>query len=118
MIDWDRVSDLLDDVGADEFEPVLELFIDEVEHLVMQLTKDDAGLLERYMHFLKGSAWNLGFAEFGATCQQVETLAAKRDLDNVSIGAIVECYSNSKKLFMRDLARMTGAQGRDGVEVA
>lgn len=109
MIDWGRVIELRDEVGADEFEPVLELFIDEVEEVVMRLSKDDPERLERDMHFLKGSAWNLGFADFGALCQQGETLASKGRHDQVSLEDLVGCYSTSKQIFMRDLAYAIGS---------
>lgn len=119
MIDWDRVIELRDEVGADEFEPVLELFIDEVEHLVMQLSADDPAQLERYLHFLKGSAWNLGFTDFGARCAEIETRAASGNLAGVCLNELVESYSVSKRIFTRDLAARTGLGGRsNGVEVA
>ncbi|MCQ0970886.1 Hpt domain-containing protein [Paracoccus sp. TK19116] len=119
MIDWDRVNELRDEVGEEEFEPVLELFIDEVEHLVMQLSLDDSAQLERFMHFLKGSAWNLGFADFGARCGEIEALAAAGDLAGVSLEDLVACYSSSKRIFHQDLSRRTGHGGqRAGVEVA
>ena len=119
MIDWERVIELRDEVGADEFEPVLELFIDEVEHLVMQLTADDPAQLERYLHFLKGSAWNLGFADFGTRCGEIEARAAANDLAGVQLEDLVECYSLSKRVFTRELASRTGHGGEsDSVEVA
>lgn len=106
MIDWNRVIELRDEVGPAEFEPVLELFVDEVEDIVMRLSKDDPSKLERDLHFLKGSAWNLGFAEFGALCQSYEVLACQGKLDTVSVEEVLRCYSASKQLFMRELARI------------
>ncbi|AUH64531.1 Hpt domain-containing protein [Paracoccus zhejiangensis] len=106
MIDWTRVLELREEVGQSEFAPVLELFMDEVEEIVMRLSRDDPAKLARDLHFLKGSAWNLGFAEFGALCQSSETQTLRGQLAEISIKQIISCYSRSKQLFMRDLARM------------
>lgn len=106
MIDWARVMELRDEVGRAEFQPVLELFMDEVEEIVMRLSKADPAKLERDLHFLKGSAWNLGFVEFGTLCQSTEVLSRRGQTGAVSPAEIVSCYSRSKQLFMRDLARM------------
>ena len=106
MIDWARVMELREEVGPSEFEPVLELFMDEVEEIVMRLSRDDPARLARDLHFLKGSAWNLGFAEFGAQCQECETQSLRGQPNAISIDQIVSCYARSKQLFMRDLARM------------
>lgn len=108
MIDWNRVIELRDEVGPEEFEPVLELFIDEVEDLVMRLDRADAPALARAMHFLKGSAWNLGFADFGALCQKGEALASSGRAAEVDLDEFTACYSMSKQMFMRDLAYAVG----------
>lgn len=118
MIDWGRVIELREEVGPSEFEPVLELFVDEVEDIVMRLSAQDAGKLERDLHFLKGSAWNLGFAEFGALCQAGEAHAARGETCKVSIDALVRCYSTSKQVFMRDLARVVAGDTDDEAGVA
>ena len=118
MIDWGRVIELRDEVGASKFEPVLELFVDEVEDIVMRLSAQDTGKLERDLHFLKGSAWNLGFAEFGALCQAGEAQAARGEAAKVSIDALVRCYSTSKQIFMRDLSRVVMGDAGDEAGIA
>lgn len=118
MIDWDRVVELHDELGPEEFNPVLEMFIDEVEGVVMRLQSEDADELERNLHFLKGCAWNLGFAEFGAMCQRDEVMAAKGNARQVSIDELVACYSTSKQVFMRDLARVIDPDGVGNTDVA
>ncbi len=118
MIDWNRVIELRDEVGPSEFGPVLELFVDEVEDLVMRLSADDPAKLERDLHFLKGSAWNLGFADFGEMCQVSEAKVVNGRCGEVSIDDLVMCYSNSKQVFIRDLGRVISGGGRDIAGVA
>lgn len=99
MIDWERVAELRSEIGADGFAEVLELFLDEVESVVMNLGKKPEKLGEE-LHFLKGSAWNLGFRAFGAICQDGERRCAAGNRDTVDIAAVLECYSRSKATFM------------------
>jgi len=100
MIDWERVAELQSKIGADGFSEVLELFLDEVEGVVMRLGQRPEKL-EDDLHFLKGSAWNLGFKSFGAMCQAGERMAAAGLAQQVDVPAVLECYGESKQIFMR-----------------
>ena len=57
------------------------------------------------MHFLKGSAVSLGFATFSAMCSDGETKAAAGDGVSVDVPAILDCYEQSKQLFLTGLSR-------------
>ena len=41
MIDWSRVNELRDEVGAEDFEEVVELFLEEVEEVIEETPKDE-----------------------------------------------------------------------------
>lgn len=99
MIDWDRVAELQSEIGPDGFGEVLELFLDEVEGVVMRLGQRPEKL-EDELHFLKGSAWNLGFRAFGAACQAGERMAAAGNSAHIDVPAVLVCYGESKKIFM------------------
>ncbi|PCD76470.1 Hpt domain-containing protein [Pseudothioclava arenosa] len=99
MIDWDRVAELRAEIGADEFSEVLELFLDEVEGVVMRLGATPEKLSDE-LHFLKGSAWNLGFRDFGAICQANERRIVAGGAAAADIPAIIACYGQSKEIFM------------------
>ncbi|OOY14680.1 histidine kinase [Thioclava sp. DLFJ4-1] len=108
MIDWDRVQELRSEIGADGFAEVVDLFLDEVEAVVMGLGgRPDR--VEEDLHFLKGSAWNLGFRDFGGACQQGERMAAAGRAVEVDLGAIRETYRLSKTQFMGRLSEFTPA---------
>ena len=70
MIDWARVSELRDEVGAEDFDEVVELLLEEVDEAIAAL-RDlmDLSKLEPQCHFLKGSPLNIGFREFANLCQ-------------------------------------------------
>lgn len=115
MIDWMRVEELRSEIGSDGFAEVVELFLDEVEGVVIRLkTRPDPAGFESDLHFLKGSAWNLGFAEFGALCQDGERKAATGQRDDVDIARVVDVYFASRDIFLagltdRGLADMSAA---------
>jgi HPt (histidine-containing phosphotransfer) domain-containing protein len=99
MIDWARITELRDEIGEDGFAEVLELFLDEVEAVVMRLGGQPEKL-EDALHFLKGSAWNLGFVAFGAACQEGERKAAAGRGAEVNVTEVIAIYGASKEAFM------------------
>lgn len=102
MIDWQQVATLREEVGAEDFEEVVELFLQEVDEEIETLdaTASDLGAK---LHFLKGSALNLGFREFSNLCQSGES-SLKQDPDaSVDIGALLNSYQSSRSAFLSDL---------------
>ena len=52
MIDWVRVSELRDEVGAEDFDVVVELFLEEVDEAIAALSDlTDLSELEPQCHF-------------------------------------------------------------------
>ena len=105
MIDWDRVAQLRDEVGPDDFAEVVELFLEEVEEVTGRLAAGaEAEALAEDLHFLKGSALNLGFERLGVMCQEAERLAARGEAGAVSVAPILACYEASRRSFLETLA--------------
>lgn len=104
MIDWTRVATLRDEVGTEHFDEVVEIFIEEVDAKIERLKADpDLSRLEEDLHFIKGSALNLGFRTFSILCREGETLSAKGAAANVDLANIVQSYEVSKQSFLADL---------------
>lgn len=102
MIDWDRVETLRAEIGAADFEDVVRLFLDEVDEVIARLeSRPDPNRYEDDLHFLKGSAMNLGFAAFGAVCEQGERLSASGRAAAVEIGAVIATYRASRQSFLQ-----------------
>ena len=115
MIDWERVAQLRDDVGAAEFASLLELFIDEIETVLVQLQTADPVRLNDDLHFIRGSAVNLGFSELVSLCRQMEgAQKVAADLPDRLRG----CYASSKAELMRDLDKILGTGSPRGSGVA
>ncbi|WP_433990102.1 hypothetical protein SuNHUV7_13660 (plasmid) [Pseudoseohaeicola sp. NH-UV-7] len=105
MIDWTRLKDLRDEVGAEEFEDIVALFLDEVDDADEKLrSAPDTATLEDDLHFLKGSALTLGFRDLSDLCQTGETEASQGRADTVDVAAILNSYQNSKHVFLSDRA--------------
>ncbi len=105
MIDWSRVRQLRDEVGAGEFDEVVEIFLDEVRETIDRLHKDTDRLeFEQNMHFLKGSALSLGFDRFSKLCQDGERTAATGEAAEVDLPAILQVYDESKAVFFTERA--------------
>lgn len=101
MIDWDRVRELRSEIGEDSFGEVVDLFLEEVEAVINRLGEDGFGSgFANDLHFLKGSAWNLGFKTFGALSMEAERLAVAGEGDAVEINALKEAYLASKQAFL------------------
>ncbi len=102
LIDWSKVNELRDEVGAEDFEEVVELFLEEVEGTISELGKEDRSP-EHDLHFLKGAALNLGFAEFSELCRVGESASAAGHSDSVDMPEIVSSYNRSKSEFLEQL---------------
>lgn len=110
MINWDRVAELREEVGEEDFEEVVELFLDEVDAEVDNLCNDqDATALASLLHFLKGSALNLGFQEFSDLCSAGERRAGQCDAGDIDVDAIRLCYQASRAEFVSRLKQTRAA---------
>ncbi|AHD02610.1 Hpt domain-containing protein [Leisingera methylohalidivorans] len=104
MIDWPRVTELREEVGAEDFEEVVEIFLEEVEEVISKLQDGDRSQLEQDLHFLKGSALNLGFDEFSELCLDGERKSAQGEADDVDVPAIITIFQTSKSAFLTGMS--------------
>ncbi|MGJ5617691.1 Hpt domain-containing protein [Sulfitobacter sp. MF3-043] len=104
MIDWTRVKELRDEVGADDFQEVVDLFLEEVEEVAARVkVTSDQTTLEGDLHFLKGSALSLGFRDFANLCQNGETASSQGKAGDVDVPNILASYDASKVVFLSKL---------------
>lgn len=100
MIDWNRVTELRDEIGAEDFADVAEIFLEEVDEEIAKIGQPDYdGDLAADFHFLKGGALNLGFADFATLCGNAEADSRNDTFDTERIAGIVSCYHASRQLF-------------------
>lgn len=101
MIDWARVSELRDDIGAEDFAQVAVLFLEEVEGVLETLhdTGPPEALADRF-HFLKGGALNIGFSRLAELCDLAERVAVSGEPCTAPIARLRQAYADSKALFL------------------
>lgn len=110
MIDWVRVAELRSEIGAESFAEVAELFLQEADEAIARLAGVPAPeSVEGSLHFLKGSALNLGFSELAALCQDGERMAAGGAPQDVDLARVRHSYAESKEEFLRGVARLSAA---------
>jgi HPt (histidine-containing phosphotransfer) domain-containing protein len=103
MIDWSRVGELRSEVGEEAFDEVLELFLEEVDEVMARLSASpDPARLAADLHFVRGSALNLGLEQFCAICQDLEHRIAEGNA--VELDALIRCYDDSKEILLRRAA--------------
>ena len=103
MINWPRVKELRHEVGAEDFDEVVELFLEEVEGVIGRLRSGDRSALEQDLHFLKGSAMNLGFDAFSTLCLTGERQSANGAANSVDLNAVIASFEQSKATFLTEL---------------
>ena len=108
MIDWKRLCEMHRELGDPDFRTILGLFLDEIEDAVARLDAVPPEGLETRLHFIKGSAWNIGLAEFGRLCQSCEGQVVRGRADQVHAAALADSYAMSRQILMRDLDRVLG----------
>lgn len=116
MIDWDRIENLLLEVGHNDFREVMGLFTEEVAESITRLAEAtdaniDPAQLERELHFLKGCALNLGFTRLAALCGRGESDAASGRAAGIDIREIIDCFHDSRAV----LATRAASLGIDGL---
>ena len=112
MIDWQQVQTLKSDVGADEFDEVLELFFAEVEEAILRLggaASPDARA--DILHFLKGAALNLGFDALSACCHEEESAMRQAQPQQPDLSQVAVLYAKSKAAFLSGLGDNRDANG-------
>jgi HPt (histidine-containing phosphotransfer) domain-containing protein len=104
MIDWSHIKTLREEVGPEDFDDVVEIFIEEVTETIDRMRDEpQIGTLGEDLHALKGSALNLGFTQFAELCQIGETLAADSRSEEIDLPPIFACYNASKAAFLAGL---------------
>ncbi len=100
MISWERVNELRDEIGDEDFAEVADMFLEEVEEVIGRLKSNPKpATLEDELHSLKGSALNLGFEALSRLCQDGESQAASGNFDAISLPDVFEAYEKSKAVF-------------------
>ncbi len=96
-VDWDRLNELKNDIGEEDFADVAILFVAELQETLSGMTATGAAAED--FHFLRGSAANLGFKALVDACTTAEATCKAGSVPDVDA---------VKSAFELALAEMSG----------
>lgn len=96
MLNQGRIDELKAEVGEDGFAEVVELFCAEVEEVLGELREIGSGELGAKLHFLKGSAFNLGLDAVGNLCMKEEMRLKNDPGASADVDSIQSLYHQSR----------------------
>lgn len=95
MLNQARITELKDEVGEDDFAEVVALFCEEVEEVLGELRETARTELGAKLHFLKGSAFNLGLDAVGDMCMKEEARLRNDPAASADVDGILALYAQS-----------------------
>ena len=97
MISKERLDELRSEVGNDDFEEIVALFIADSDGiLVKPRAASGPAEAEDLLHTLKGSALNLGFDEVARLCCEGQGSSAGSACWTAQFGHLLDVYEQSK----------------------
>jgi len=99
MIDWNRITELESEVGEEDFAEVIEMFFEEVEEVLSRLGSSTPKSLAQDLHFLKGSALNIGMVRVSDLCRYGEACLRQVPPAIVDIDTIRAAFLETKAEF-------------------
>lgn len=108
MIDWSRVKELQSEIGEEDFAEVAELFLEEADEAITRLRQHgNAAARQADLHFLKGSALNLGFSDLARLCHDGERACA--DGTPCDTEAVAQSYVAARAAFLQATRQRSAA---------
>lgn len=101
VIDRERLQELRQEIGEEDFCDVAEMFLDEMADTMATLCAATGPLGPDVFHGLRGSALNLGFTDFAAACTKAEKRAT--DGQSVDVAHLDRLYRDSVKALETEL---------------
>lgn len=106
MIDENSLKTLENEIGSEDFEEVVHLFIAEMDEAMSQIDQSQqAGTLSDTFHFLKGASLNLGLTDFSALCVSGEVATKEGRNEEIDLAIFASTYQASRSHLEGYLAR-------------
>lgn len=101
MINTARIQELKEEVGEDDLAEVIELFCEEVEEVLNALDATAQDAMPGQLHFLKGSALNIGLDAVSELCKAEELRLNSDPSALADVNAIRATYAASKEALLK-----------------
>lgn len=103
MIDQARLDELRSEIGSEDLAEVIEMFCEEVEEALQNLETLPADRLVDQLHFLKGSALNIGLRSVSDLCRAEELRLRDSPGLRPDVGSIRSAYAHTKPALLDSL---------------
>lgn len=100
MVNRDRINELRAEIGDDDVAEVVAIFCEEMEDVLSTLDTAPPDSLPSHLHFLKGSAMNIGLEDFGNLCRAEESRLARDPHATADIASVKLAYQSGKVTLM------------------
>lgn len=100
MINTSRIQELREEVGEDDLAEVISLFCEEMDEVMDGLENTAPDQLPSRLHFLKGSALNIGLDDVSELCRIEELRLSTDSKGAVDIAAIKSAYAKAKQVLI------------------
>ena len=96
MIDQTRLDELRAEIGSEDLAEVIEMFCEEVEDALSKLDGTSFENTVERLHFLKGSALNIGLTSVSDLCREEELRLREDPTAPPDIDKIKSVYARTK----------------------
>jgi HPt (histidine-containing phosphotransfer) domain-containing protein len=97
VISIERIDELKTEVGEDDFEEIVALFMSESRTIIGRLqAATDPAEAEDLLHALKGSALNLGFDMLASLCAEGQGAEVGSAVWNARLERLLDVFDESK----------------------
>lgn len=98
LLQTDRIKDLVDTLGEDIYQSLLESFFSEEDWITDTLGSDDLPKIGAGAHKIKGTAFNLGLGSLACQARAIEMAAKADNFPEVQtlIGVFRQIYQDTK----------------------
>lgn len=103
MIDQSRLDELRAEIGSEDLAEVIGMFCEEVEEALSKLGGTSAEDTVNHLHFLKGSALNIGLTSVSDLCRSEELRLRQDPTAQPDIDAIKSAYAHTKPALLDSL---------------
>lgn len=110
MIDTTRLDQLADEIGRESLAEIVDVFMSEMDETVEKLPEvDSAQAYAAQLHFLKGSALNLGLTAIAVACDEERGAIMTGAERSQNVTQIKALYEKSRAMLLSCVSEMQSA---------
>lgn len=103
MVSWKRIDELRAEIGDEDFEEILTMFLSEVEESLGRMGNPiGIELLQEELHALRGAALNVGMQKVAMLCGDAEDAIKHGRQTAPDLAPVTEAFQASRKILFEN----------------